>query len=524
MKKVLKVILIIVIIAGLGVGGYYAFRYYRQKKEAEAFASLQTSPVVRGNLTATVGATGSVRANQSAVLTWQTSGTVENVNVLVGNQVKSEDILANLREDTLAQNVIMARADLANARKALDDLVNSQSPAAQALQALDQAQQALDDLKETTAVQQAQAQLNLVTTQDNYDEMKRRRENLDYARASQATIDAAEARYILAQADVDKFKKMYDQLSELPEDNPRRAAALAKLADAEKKRDVALQQLNWYKGYPDEQEFAQADANLANAQAQLDDAQRAWERIKDGPNPIDVALMEAQLADAKRAYERIKDGPDANDVAALEARIAAAQASLNQVRLKAPFGGTITNVDVLPGDQVSTGKVAFRLDDLSHLLVDVQVSEVDINRIQVGQTVSMTFDAILGKEYLGIVNQVANVGNLVAGVVEFQVTVELTNADLEVKPGMTAAVNIVVEKVKDVLLVPNRAVRIQDNERVVYVKNGDLLEQVKIKLGVSSEAVSQVLDGDLTEGDLIVLNPPLVFEQDGPPGFMMMRR
>ena len=111
--------------------------------------------------------------------------------------------------------------------------------------------------------------------------------------------------------------------------------------------------------------------------------------------------------------------------------------------------------------------------------MDVQVSEVDINRVKVSQPVSMTFDAILGKEYGGFVSEVAQVGSLAQGVVEFTVTVELTNADADVKPGMTAAVNIVVDEIKDVLLVPNRAVRVQDGERVVYVMRGGQMQQIK---------------------------------------------
>ena len=516
-----RVIIIVVILAILGAGGYFGYQYYVGKQRAQQMADIQTSPIQRGNLTATVGATGSVRTNQTAILTWQTSGSVETLNAQVGSQVKAGDILASLEQNSLSQNVIMARADLANAKKSLDDLLNSKTPFAQAYQAYDKAQQSITDLKETTSVQQAQAQLRLVNAQNAYDEAKRRRGYLDYARANKATIDAAEARYILAQDAVDRAQKVYNQLSELKETDPRRAAALAKLADAEQKRDIALQQLNWYKGYPDELDIATSDANLASAQAEMDDAQRAYDRIKDGPNPVDVAMLEAQLADARREYERLKNGPDGNDIAALEARIAASQATLDQVDLEAPFNGRVTEVNIKKGDQVNPGKIAFRIDDLSHLLVDVQVSEVDINRVKVSQPVSMTFDAILGKEYGGFVSEVAQVGSLAQGVVEFTVTVELTNADADVKPGMTAAVNIVVDEINDVLLVPNRAVRVQDGDRVVYVMRSGQMQQIKVKLGVSSETSSQVLEGDLNEGDSIVLNPPAVFNPSDRPPFMM---
>jgi HlyD family secretion protein len=142
------------------------------------------------------------------------------------------------------------------------------------------------------------------------------------------------------------------------------------------------------------------------------------------------------------------------------------------------------------------------------LLVDVQVSEVDINSIKADQPVTLSFDAILDKQYKGVVSQVAPVGTVLQGVVEFAVTVELTDADTAVKPGMTAAVNIVVDQITDTLLVPNRAVRVVNGQRVVYVLINDQLQSVDVTLGASSDSQSQVTDGNLQAGDQIVLNPP----------------
>jgi HlyD family secretion protein len=182
-----------------------------------------------------------------------------------------------------------------------------------------------------------------------------------------------------------------------------------------------------------------------------------------------LALAEAQLNDARRNYERVKDGVDPVDVAAAEARVSAAQSTLDMAHVIAPFDGTVTQAAPAIGNQVSAGTVAFRIDDLSHLLVDVQVSEVDINTVAIGQSATLTFDAILAKEYHGEVVEVGQAGDTVQGVVSFTVTVELTDADELVKPGMTAAVNVVIEEQKDVVLIPNRAVRLVDSERVVYV-------------------------------------------------------
>ena len=90
----------------------------------------------------------------------------------------------------------------------------------------------------------------------------------------------------------------------------------------------------------------------------------------------------------------------------------------------------------------------------------------------------------------------------------------------EVITGMTAAVNIVVDEVEDVLLVSNRAVRLKDGNRVVYVlRPGQLMpEAVKITIGATSDYQSEITSGDVKVGDTIVLNPPTEFEF-GPGGF-----
>jgi HlyD family secretion protein len=233
-----------------------------------------------------------------------------------------------------------------------------------------------------------------------------------------------------------------------------------------------------------------------------------------------VALAQARLDDAQREWDRLRDGPDPTDLSAAQARLDAAQAAINLGRIMAPFAGTIIEVGVMPGDVVTPGTVAFEIVDLSRLLVDVQVSEVDIDRVQLGQPVSLTFDAVPSRTYQGVVSAVGLAGVSVQGVVNFEVTVEISDADEAVRPGMTAAVNIVVEQIEDVLLVPNRAVRVQDAERVVYVLRSGQLTAVPVVLGASSDTDSQVLEGDLHVGDLIVLNPPLELEQQGPGSFM----
>jgi HlyD family secretion protein len=432
---------------------------------------LQTVEAATGDLTATVGATGTVRARQSTVLTFQTSGVVAEVEVEQGQRVSEDQVLATLELTSLSPQVILAQADLVSAQRALDLLLNSDLARAQAQQALAQARDALDE-----------AEYRWRNQQQGY-------------RASGNTIDGARANLVLAEAEVGRAQDAFNQVSGQPADSEVRALYLSVLSAARTRRDSAARTLNWYLGRPNDIDQALLDANVAAAEAHLADAQREWDRLRDGPDP--------------------------SDVAAAEARVAAAQATADLARIAAPFAGTITSVDVMPGDQVSPGTLAFGLADLSHLLVDVEVTEVDINRVRVGQPVSLAFDAALGVEYQGIIVEIPLVGTPGQGVVNFPVTVEVSDPDQAIRPGMTAAVNIVVEQIENVLLVPNRAVRVRGGERVVYALRSGQPVPIPVVLGVSSDAYSQILEGEVRVGDLIVLNPPIEFDTSGPPSFMM---
>jgi multidrug efflux pump subunit AcrA (membrane-fusion protein) len=147
------------------------------------------------------------------------------------------------------------------------------------------------------------------------------------------------------------------------------------------------------------------------------------------------------------------------------------------------------------------------------------VSEIDINLVQLGQEVVVTFDAILAKEYHGQIVDVAPIGNTDTGIPSFTVTVELADADEEIRLGMTSEVSIITREVANALLVPNRAIRLLDGDRVVYVlrdagMSGDQqsplnsIVPVPVTLGATSDFYSEVLNGDLTIGDKVILNPP----------------
>ncbi len=460
-----RTVITIIIIAALAAGGYLF--YQSRNVQADTQSLYQTVPLSMGDLTAIVGATGTVRANQSTTVNWQTSGRIGKVDVKVGDQVTINQVLAELDPATLSQNIILARSDLVTAQRNLADLKDSTLAKSQAEQALADAQKALDDAKT------ARYQKNL-------------------ARVSQPTIDSAQADLTIAQDELKRAQENYDKYTKLPEANILRATAFNRLAAAQQKVDQDQYNLAWLLSTPDPVEVAQADAAIAVAQSKLNDAQREWDRLKNGPDP--------------------------SDLAAAQAKVDSIQATLGLPQILAPINGTVTDVSAMVGDQVNAGTVSFRIDDLSRLMVDVPVAEVDINRVKVGQTATLTFDAISGKQYNGKVTEVSSFGTPSNGVVNFTVTVELTDADAQVRPGMTAAVNMTVEQLNNVLLVPNRAVRLQNGKQVVYVMENGVPTAVIITLGASADTNTQVLSGPVKAGDLVVLNPPTTLTPPGSGG------
>ncbi len=464
-----KVIIVLVIIAIL-VGGFFGFQAINRNNAAKAAGNFQTEKVSRGNLIALVGGTGVVRSNQTTQLAWQTSGQIDEILVAVDDLVQEDQELATLEKSSLAQNIILAEADLVSAKNNLDTLLNSNLAKAQAQQALANAQDALETAET-------------------------RRESKKYDRASEQTIEEAYARYIIAKDEAKKWEQRYDTVDNRPEDDPIRAAGLSEWAAAKQVLAQAEANYRYLLTDPDEVEIAIADGNLALAQAQFEEAQREWERLKDGPDPDDILVAES--------------------------RIASAEATLKMASLNAPFDGTITHVFSKPGDQVNPGSITFRIDDLSRLLVDVEITEVDINEIKAGMPAEISFDAIQNKTYQGVVAEVARVGNVTAGVVNFTVTIELEDADESVLPGMTAAVNIVVKEIEDVIVISNRAVRLREGERVVYVlRPGQTMpEPVQVQIGAISDFQSEIVSGDIKVGDTIVLNPPMEFTMGPGMGF-----
>jgi len=459
--------------------------------------------ITRGPLDVSINAIGNVRPVQTADLVWQTTGKVGNVLVKTGQVVAEGQVLAELDPTSLPNSILQAKIDLINAHNNLDDLYKADPYAiAQAQEALDKAQDELDALKNPTGSAVAQAELEIVNAQKEVDDAEYALNSLINGRGNARLINEARAKYLLAQDRVDVVQAIYDKTPGNSNDDARKAQALADLEGAKRDRDRALASLNWYLGTPSEKEMAEAQAKLDLANAHLTDAQDTLEKLKD-PSEMDLRLAQAKIDDAQENLDNLLAGPSEDDVTIAETRVNLAQANVNLANLTAPFAGTITEVNLLPGDQISAGVPAFQIDDLSRLFIDLEVSEIDIPQIQINQSADVQFDAILDKQYQGVVSDIGQVGTSSQGVIKFIVTIRLTNPDEAIRSGMTAEASIHIAQVEDILQVPSRFIFDDNGKRYVNLVKGDLIEQVFIQVGLSSGSATEIISNDLKEGDQV---------------------
>lgn len=444
--------IIIVVLAG---GGY--FFYTARSNQAAMAEQYKTAPLERGDLSANIGATGTVRSYQTASLNWQTVGVVEDVSVTIGDVVNKDTVMATLKKTSLAQNIILAESDLYKAEDDMDDLLNSNMPLAQAM-------------------------VDLATAKEEVDDAQTKVDGITFNRATDNLIDQTSAKIDLQKKEVSLAEDNYKRFAKRPDGDDDKAAAMLRLTTARDTLDLLIDQYNWYTGRPDDIEIEQMNS--------------------------DLALAKAHEADAQREVERLSAGAPESDVFAIQARIDAAHSTMDSAKIIAPFSGTVTQIDSMPGDQVAVGMFSVRIDDLSKMLIDLEISEVDVNDLQIGQSVTVTFDAMSNQTYSGVVSEISEFGNVTANGVTFSVTVELLDADAMVKPGMTAAISVTVKELKDVLYVQNRAVRTVDGAKVVYVLKDGVPTSVEIRLGSTADSYSEIISGDLNVGDLIILNPP----------------
>lgn len=444
---------VVVLVAAAG------FFLWRQNTlvSQETAATLNTSTVRKGDISISASGTGTLVAVLSNDLGFPITGYLGELNVRVGDKVVKDQPLAKLADLTaLETNVVAAEQDLITAQQELDDLKLS------APSVLANAQ--LTVAEDKKAVKEAESGLILP----------------NMIRCDQDETDAYYNTYLLRK----------DQLDALGETNTSNTEYYLKVVVPAK--NLVAQAYSTYEycaGFT-EYELDASRATLALAKAQLEKDQSTLEMLKenDGLDPSDLATAENKVKNAEVAVEEAKQNLDGGI-------------------LKAPFDGTITEINAQVGDKIEVGSFITIVDD-SHPQIEFAIDETDMAKLSMDAVAEVTFDAIENKTFAGKVILINPSLQTTNGYATVKGTIQLELAADEELPvtmqGLTASVNIYQGKSEDTMLIPVQAVReIGNGEYGVYVvdKSGNMTLKT-VTVGLMDSVNAEILTG-LSVGDTV---------------------
>ena len=265
---------------------------------------------------------------------------------------------------------------------------------------------------------------------------------------------------------------------------------------------------------------------LDEAQDNLTQAQELLDEGKIEEAQVLLNLIEGNLS---KAEEKSLASPWQLpwEVKSLELQVDIARANLDAAKLNlekavivAPFDGVVADITITEGKDVPTATLAtpaISLVDTSEIEMPGFIDEIDITMVQPGQEANIILDALPDEEVKGRVAFISPVGTIQAGVVSYDTTITLENSIEELRDGMTATAEVIIERRDDVLFIPNRAIRGTWENPTVLVLVDEQGEEREITLGLTDGINTEVLSG-LEEGEEVEL--PASGER--PDGFFMM--
>jgi RND family efflux transporter MFP subunit len=469
------IVIALLAIVALGAAGLVM---YRRTSSARQRASLETATVSRRTLSATVLATGSIKAIVGAEVKVgsRISGVVKRLPVNIGSVVRKGQLIAELDDRETRSQVDQARANLAAARTRLGEL---------------EAGYAAQVVQSRTDVERAEA--NLVAA----------RSRLEQARTTVGTIplevtaqiQQAKAAVEQAAATQANARVKYDRMQHLL------AQDFVAQQDADNARteyEVTVSQVRHAQAVLDA-----ANANASQTQLKQQDVAQAQESVHQAESGL-------RMAQANTAQVRVKEQAIQTaraQVMQAEAALRYAETQLSYARIVSPNDGVIASVSTQEGETIAAGLTAptfVTIIDLSRLQVDALVDETDIGRVKVGQSVTFTVDSYPDEEFEGTVTAIYPKAIIDQNVVNYDVVVTIANPRGLLRPDMTANVTIAVATREDVLAVPNKAIRREDGTKVVYVMQNGSPERRAVKTGWKDSDYTEILSG-LEEGESVLL-------------------
>lgn len=469
-----------------------------------------------GTIVVSVSASGQVSASNQVEVSSEVSGKVTSVPVKAGQKVGAGTLIAQLDPGD-------ARFDLETAQLEYDELINVDS--SDLRDAENAVTNATDDLED--AYTSARASLTSASTDMsdvlaglddllsgsgylNPNQQGRSNTEKDYVeRAEESYYDAD----TLLKALIKKYRTVSSQT---PRDEIE--------AMVTESYDVAIAVAQAAKYGQDAVVYARDREN--NESAAADDAYTSVTELVSTANSVVSSLSSAKnsittskrdLENAKNDLSDLKDGPDALDLRSAQLNVRQKQEALADYSIRAPFAGTIASLDVKVGNTVSNNTaIATLITDQK--LAEVSLNEVDAAKVQVGNKVTLTFDAIEDLTLTGQVAEVATLGEVEQGVVSYTVKIGFDSQDERIKSGMTVNATIQTDTKTDVLVVPASAIKTQNGTTYVQMFDPPLEDTVgnqgavsdmspqsiPVEIGLSDDTNTEIISG-LEEGQQVVV-------------------
>jgi len=391
MKRAFTIIGILVAIIGIGIA--VSVLLTPKEYSISGHDAIQTVNIQQETIIATVDTAARLQAKDSANISFEVNGKVANIYVKEGSRVEAGTLLADLDLTDLEESVRLAEIDLTRTQAQFDKLLESAGA---------------DDL--------AAAQAGLNSAEDNLQSLQT---------PNQTDLDSAELTLASAKASLQRLLDGPNSDSIIVASAGLRRAEIARNQAQDAYNAVSYDSRSAsYQGVALEQatidyETALANYNLAirdpdnseilMAQAQVSQAEAALDRIKN-PSAGQISAAEAQVSQAKAALERLQKGATSTDIAISQAAVDVSQVNLDRAkrnleraRLFSPIDGTVTGINIKEGE-LPTNPVSIIVSDLSAFKLEVEVDEIDINRIQIGQPVIITLDSLPDEEFTGYVD------------------------------------------------------------------------------------------------------------------------
>ena len=280
-------------------------------------------------------------------------------------------------------------------------------------------------------------------------------------------------------------------------------------------RDVAVAQ-----AAVDKQSSGGATEELAAARAEVESARAQLNQLTGANRSGNVAAAQANVDIAQAELEKLTNDPSASDLARAEAGVAhseaalkVAQHELDQATLTAPFAATVARIDLRVGERAGQDSL-IAIADLSSFHIDIPVDELDVAQIKPGQPVKIALDALPGQDLAGTVTTLDPLATKTdKGTNTYKVVVTITSAGPTVRPGMTAAAQIVTQHKDGIVLVPRRAVQSENGQSFVLIPKGGPVDRTTqtpanekrpVTIGLSNSESVEIASG-LKPGEQVLV-------------------